>query len=125
MARPNLIPKRPRKQPATTNAEVKGGEAFIAEAALATQPSVVRKSDPVPGKVALSERKNFRFSPDEIKLANDVKVRLMLASREDGEILDFYENEIVRLGLYLLEQTEDANLVEMARKLPRGRKGKG
>jgi hypothetical protein len=92
---------------------------FVSGAAVATSPAIVKTSDK-PAKPKF-ERKNFRFTVDELQKIDELKVNLLLASREKGETISLYDNEIVRLGVLALAKMSTDDVLALVSNLPRAK----
>ncbi|PKR50483.1 hypothetical protein [Thalassospira marina] len=92
---------------------------FVSGAAVATSPAIVKTSDK-PAKPKF-ERKNFRFTVDELQKIDELKVNLLLASREKGETVSLYDNEIVRLGVLALAKMSTDDVLALVSNLPRAK----
>jgi hypothetical protein len=113
------LKKRQNTQILNTEDSSSKASEFVSGAAVTTSPAVVKTSDK-PAKIQF-ERKNFRFSKDEVAKIEDLKVKILLAGREKGQSLSLFDNEIARLGIYALSKLSDDQLIALCAEMPRGR----
>lgn len=113
------IKKRQRDPLQGTNEQTAEADKFVSGAAVATSPAIVKTSDK-PAKPKF-ERKNFRFTVEELQKIDDLKLNLLLASREKGETVSLYDNEIVRLGVLALAEMSTDDVLALVDQLPRAK----
>jgi len=121
MSRAPMIARPPKKRQrnipeADTSA---AADDFVSGAAVATSPAIVKTSHK-PAKPKF-ERKNFRFTEDELKQIEDLKLNLLLAGREKGKTVNLFDNEIVRLGVLALADMAIDDVLALVEQLPRAK----